>query len=63
MDVKDALNFDEAMANIKEFICPMLFSYYSGFLNAGFNEEQAMRLTLNYQALALMKKSDDESES
>ncbi len=62
MDAKDVHNFDQAMASTKDFLCPMLFAYYRGLFDAGFNEEQAMLLTLNYQALVLTKKPDDESK-
>lgn len=58
MDAKDVHKFDEAMADMRNYLCPMLFSYYSGFLNAGFDKEQAMRLTLNYQTIMITKEPD-----
>lgn len=62
MDAKDVHKFDQAIADIRNHVCPMLFSYYSGFLDVGFNKEQAMRLTLNYQMIILTGKSKENDE-
>lgn len=37
---------------------PVLWSYYKSLLNAGFNEEQALRIAINFQD-GLMQKSSN----
>jgi len=44
---------EQATAALKEHFIPLLYSFYEGCLNAGFNKKDALQLTISYMKTLL----------
>jgi len=44
---------DQTMAGTKEHVIPLVFSFYEGALNAGFDKEQALQLARDFYIVTL----------
>lgn len=55
MNIKDIHKYEQAMEEIKRNFCPILFSFFRGCTDSGFNDEQALHLTNTYMIGILNK--------
>ena len=63
MDPKEIHKIDEAMADMKGHFIPILWSFYNGCTNEGFDKEQAFRLTSTYMVCVLGKSPNEPPRS
>ena len=55
MNPKDIHRYEQAQEDVKRNFCPMLFSFYQGCVDSGFNNTQAFRLTNSYMISIITK--------
>jgi len=65
MDIKDIHNIEQGAALVKEHFTPVLWAFYSGLVDAGFSEQQALYLTNSYMLTILTQRpqSGENTES
>ena len=55
MNPKNIHKYEQAQEDIKRNFCPLLFSFYQGCFDSGFNNTQAFYLTNSYMISILTK--------
>lgn len=53
MDPKSIHELEQAVQGIKEQFCPVVYSIYRGFVDAGFSDAQALDLTKAWMVVTL----------
>jgi hypothetical protein len=61
LNPNDVAKFDQALAMIGEFYPASLWAMYSGCLERGFSEQQAMSLTVQWLVTTIMRPADPPS--
>ncbi len=57
-DPKQVHEMDQCMASIKQHTIPQFYNYYQGCLEAGFDKEQSLTMTIEFQKIILTSRKD-----
>lgn len=61
MDAKEIQILEQAVAEMKEHCISMLYNFYEGCTQAGFDKNQSLQLTIAYMQDALQLRPENEA--